>query len=204
MADKHKDKRQKVVPPTAPKTHASRSSSVKPGNYARSRSMSDVAREQTPLSGKSALATRAYPTPELTARKSVPRADSSELSSNRLPPLDLGVVSTPRSASRGITHPGLSDSDDARIGKQAPPKIKRKKSVLPSDSDDSDDSEGGEGHVEGAVKIWLGLGGWGDQDPDEGQGSERDEDQGSEGSDEEGDQSSEEVDEDIYTGIHHP
>ncbi|KDN43806.1 hypothetical protein RSAG8_05799, partial [Rhizoctonia solani AG-8 WAC10335] len=92
MADKHKDKRQKVMPPTAPKTHASRSWSVKPGNYVRSRSMSDVAREQTPLSGKSALSTRVYPTPELTARKSVLRADSSELSSNRLPTLDLASL----------------------------------------------------------------------------------------------------------------
>ncbi|KDN43807.1 hypothetical protein RSAG8_05800, partial [Rhizoctonia solani AG-8 WAC10335] len=110
------------------------------------------------------------------------------------------VLRRPRAGVRHLT--GLSDSDDARIGKQAPPKIKRKKSVLPSDSNDSDDSpsvymKSKAKEAKGMSKVPLKYGSdledGGDQDPDEGQGSERNEDQGSEGSDEEGDQSSEDV-----------
>ncbi|CUA74043.1 hypothetical protein RSOLAG22IIIB_10916 [Rhizoctonia solani] len=127
MADKHKSRKQKVVPPAAPRVHAS---SVKSSNHAQAQSVSDLTREQTPSSGMSTLSTGAYPTPNPTIRKNMSRAESAEPRSNRLPSLDLRASELFRIG-----------SDDARISKQAPRKIKRNKPVLPSESSGSDDNE---------------------------------------------------------------
>ncbi|CUA74696.1 hypothetical protein RSOLAG22IIIB_05665 [Rhizoctonia solani] len=138
----------------------------------------------------STLSTGAYPTPDPTIRKNMSRAESTEPRSNRLPSLDLRAASTPRSASRSTANPSLSDSDDARISKQAPPKIKRKKPVLPSESSGSDDNESVV--AKGKSKEPLGFNssfedGGSDEDEDADKGSEQDDEDEGGGSDEDED-----------------
>ncbi|EUC60380.1 hypothetical protein RSOL_338650, partial [Rhizoctonia solani AG-3 Rhs1AP] len=181
MPDKHKNQKKRVVPPTAPKSHTSRLL-VKTGHRVQAQSASDVTNEQTPSSGKSASLTRTYPSPGPTVRKSVPRGESADPHLNRLPLLDFGAASTLRSPSQSIANPTLSDSDDARIGKKASPKNKRRKLELSSEADDSEDNANVDARskakrVKGKSKVPLES----DMDLEDGEneGSDEDEDEGS-------------------------
>ncbi|CAE6472209.1 unnamed protein product [Rhizoctonia solani] len=114
MVDQPKEKKRKVLPPTAPSAKMSKlSSSAKPSGHARGRSLSNISREDTPPSGKYVRLRPTYPTPESATRRGVPRAKSSDPSLNRVLAPDFDLTSTPRPASQTVVD--VDDSDDAMI-----------------------------------------------------------------------------------------